>query len=276
MSYQSLSITDTPYKSATIVDLLRKKTRMDEVSAAVERDIKATLYKVPRDTFVETRIPSIDSLKQCVENLKADGKFTNDRWTEFPEAASRPDKPKEKDIYEPFASILNAIVRTIPQDEVRTKLRYVDRHETTPKPLQPDMPDARPDGAGAQTDSRIAALEEAIRKYKDTPPALNTRSGTMKHQEVLNQYAAQEQEALASYKLWWMYIHIVYEIKWDNTPTDRSKAVKQLLGYMRCILREQLDRRFVLGFVLLYDELTLVSYDRSGVMMTETAININT
>ena len=73
-----------------------------------------------------------------------------------------------------------------------------------------------------------------------------------------------------------MYIHIVYEIKWDKSEGDRFKAVKQLLGYMRLILSEQLDRRFVLGFVLLYDELTLVSYDRSGVIMTEAPININT
>lgn len=70
-------------------------------------------------------------------------------------------------------------------------------------------------------------------------------------------------------------MHVVYEIKWDNSETDRLIAVKQLLGYMRLVLAEQLDRRFVLGFVLLYDELTLVSCDRSGVTMTMTPINIH-
>ncbi|KNZ71917.1 hypothetical protein J132_05191 [Termitomyces sp. J132] len=52
-------------------------------------------------------------------------------------------------------------------------------------------------------------------------------------------------------------------------------AVKQLAAYMHQVLIEQLDRRFVLGFVLLFDELTLVLFDRSGVTMTKKAINIH-
>ena len=72
-----------------------------------------------------------------------------------------------------------------------------------------------------------------------------------------------------------MCIHVVYEIKLNKTESEWHSAVKQLATYMRQILIEQLDRRFVLGFVLLYDELTLVLCDRSGVTVTKTPINIH-
>ena len=72
-----------------------------------------------------------------------------------------------------------------------------------------------------------------------------------------------------------MCIHVVYEIKVDKSEAERFNAIKQLLAYMYQMLTEQLDRRFVFGFVLLFDELTLVLCDRSGVIMTSTPINIH-
>jgi len=61
-------------------------------------------------------------------------------------------------------------------------------------------------------------------------------------------------------------------------PTDSKNwvdVVKQLIGYLRRILREQLDRRFVFGLTLGPDMMTVWMHDRSGVIGTKTAINIH-
>ena len=52
-------------------------------------------------------------------------------------------------------------------------------------------------------------------------------------------------------------------------------VVKQLIGYLRRILREQLDRRFVFGITLGPETMTVWMHDRSGVLGTTTSINIH-
>ena len=52
-------------------------------------------------------------------------------------------------------------------------------------------------------------------------------------------------------------------------------VVKQLFGYLRRILREQLDRRFVFGLTLGPDMMTVWLHDRSGVIGTKSAIDIH-
>src|SRR5258707_1990535 len=55
---------------------------------------------------------------------------------------------------------------------------------------------------------------------------------------------------------------------------DWLAVVKQLFGYLRRILHEQLDRRFVFGLTLGPDMMTVWLHDRSGVIGTKTAIDI--
>ena len=49
----------------------------------------------------------------------------------------------------------------------------------------------------------------------------------------------------------------------------------QACGYLRYVLREQLDRRFAMALVLCADEFTVLLVDRSGLIYTETPINIH-
>ena len=58
-------------------------------------------------------------------------------------------------------------------------------------------------------------------------------------------------------------------------PKNGEDVVKQLIGYLRRILCEQLDRRFVFGLTLGPDMMTVWMHDRSGVIGTKTAINIH-
>jgi len=67
-------------------------------------------------------------------------------------------------------------------------------------------------------------------------------------------------------------------MKPDEMSWDKAKAVEtvqQLAGYMRQILCEQLDRRFVLGLILFHDSISLWYCDRSGLLGTDRVINIH-
>jgi len=74
--------------------------------------------------------------------------------------------------------------------------------------------------------------------------------------------------------IWWLQIIAAVEAKrkeddkWDD-------LIKQLMGYLRRILREQLDRRFVFGLTLGPTSMTVWMHDRSGVIGTKTAIDIH-
>ena len=56
---------------------------------------------------------------------------------------------------------------------------------------------------------------------------------------------------------------------------DKRQAFKQLCNYVKQAFREQLDRRFIIGFTLCYDELNIYLFDRSGVVGIESSINIH-
>ncbi|KAG6889541.1 hypothetical protein C0992_004801 [Termitomyces sp. T32_za158] len=170
--------------------------------------------------------------------------------------------------------VSNAIVTTMPQEQIRTNIIYVDRHNRTSRSLEKDMAAARPDGAGAQLDANLTELEDMIDTQLDELSA-ETYNGAVENDEATENNTKEKQCLSGLYQLWWMCIHIVYDIKVDKSDAERYSAVKQLMVYMHQALMEQLDRRFVLGFVLLFDELTLVSCDRSGVILAKTPINIH-
>ena len=74
--------------------------------------------------------------------------------------------------------------------------------------------------------------------------------------------------------IWWLQIVAAVEMKRSDSQNWQD-VVKQLFGYLRRILREQLDRRFVFGLTLGPDMMTVWLHDRSGVIGTKSAINIH-
>ncbi|KAG6808436.1 hypothetical protein H0H93_016940, partial [Arthromyces matolae] len=106
-----------------------------------------------------------------------------------------------------------------------------------------------------------------------------TRTGEKRKKETKEEIEdleeAKRDHLINSYKLWWMCIHIIYEIKHSRSEAERFQAANQTLGYMRQLLMEQLDRRFVMGFTLLCDQLSVMLCDRSGVVMTSGVIDIH-
>jgi hypothetical protein len=65
------------------------------------------------------------------------------------------------------------------------------------------------------------------------------------------------------------------EFKRSASEEDFNDAVNQLCYYLRMILREQLDRRFVMGLVVCFDQVSVLLNDRSGLLGTSTVINIH-
>jgi len=66
------------------------------------------------------------------------------------------------------------------------------------------------------------------------------------------------------------------EIKTSNDPLEKNQgSIVQLLAYMRQILKEQQDRRFVFGILLFHRSLSLWYCDRSGVLGTSCLIDID-
>ncbi|KNZ73119.1 hypothetical protein J132_01198 [Termitomyces sp. J132] len=242
---------------------------MAQINTDVESDIKNTLHTVTIETFLEKIIPDIGAIDKKLQALTQDGKYNGTHWAGFPKKRPK----KEKPLYKLLADISNAIVSTMTTQQVRTNIIYVDRHKTPPISLDKDMAAGRPDGAGAQPDADINALDKRMIALDQT--LRQTRSVSKKNKEALKKRMEEKERLLDLYQLWWMCIHIVYEIKVKQTETQHYDAVLQLATYMRQVLTEQLDRRFILGFVLLFDELTLVLYDRSGVTITDEAINIH-
>jgi hypothetical protein len=75
--------------------------------------------------------------------------------------------------------------------------------------------------------------------------------------------------------IWWLRVHIPVEIKTKKDDKDVLDAVKQLCGYLRQILREQMDRRFALGLTFCGTDLSVWLCDRSGLLGTRTPINVH-
>lgn len=65
------------------------------------------------------------------------------------------------------------------------------------------------------------------------------------------------------------------EIKPVASESESHEAVHQLCGYLRQVLREQPNRRFVMGLTLCLDKLNVWLCDRSGLLGMATPINIH-
>jgi hypothetical protein len=75
--------------------------------------------------------------------------------------------------------------------------------------------------------------------------------------------------------VWWRQVHVPVELRAKYGAKGWLEACTQLCHYMRQVLGEQLDRRFVVGLVLCFDQLTVLLSDRSGILGTSTPINIH-
>ncbi|KAL1742624.1 hypothetical protein HDZ31DRAFT_42850 [Schizophyllum fasciatum] len=73
--------------------------------------------------------------------------------------------------------------------------------------------------------------------------------------------------------IWWLQIIVAVEVK--RRDEDWQVTVLQLLKYLRQVLVEQQNRRFVFGFTLGPRQMFIWLHDRSGVLGTDVPINFH-
>ncbi|KAG6824312.1 hypothetical protein H0H92_007240, partial [Tricholoma furcatifolium] len=272
----STSVTDTPHKTAVTIGATRSKMMVSDIEKAVAKDIKDAFFVVDTKQFIDKIFPPFDSkvLTSAFKKLKTDKEaFGNGVWANFPKNEQA---GKEHLLYAPFAKACNAIVRVLPNSAINTDIAYVDRHSKTPYSSDTYMVASRPDGAGATPDCKMQELEDEIRKLEEEEREEKERKGALEQSEEAQGESSKRmtradtnkrkaQEALAeekkearnkefakkdkemgklraSYQLWWLRIHLVYEIKCGTSYQDWRDALEQLLAYMRAVFIEQLDR----------------------------------
>ncbi|KAG6818260.1 hypothetical protein H0H93_006482 [Arthromyces matolae] len=271
-----------PVQSTRIVahlsNLTQLETYMGEICQDATETINDTLCSVVTNDFMDKMCP-MDSI--VVDNifgiLKTRGLYdtTGGRWAKLRRARN------EADIYEPFTEIANTIVDAV--SNKTTNIVYVPPPNKPPKSLLDTMAVRRPDGVGAQPDGNWDNLLEMIASAEaeyEEAHRMTTKTGEKRkehhtQEEIEKMKKIKHKHLLNTYKQWWMRIHIIYDVKFSRTETERFKAVDQALAYMRQVLMAQLDRRFVIGFTLLVDQLNVILCDRSGAVMTSEVIDIN-
>jgi len=80
-------------------------------------------------------------------------------------------------------------------------------------------------------------------------------------------------EALCS--VWWLRIGTPVEVKLTDKAGERRSGSAQLCRYMQQILKTQFDRRFVFGLLLCKDKLRVFYCDRSGLLGTQSWIDLS-
>jgi hypothetical protein len=78
--------------------------------------------------------------------------------------------------------------------------------------------------------------------------------------------------------IWWTRVNVAVEVK--NEPIEQGSSVFretliQVFGYLRQVLREQLDRRAAIALLVCKTDLIVWQADRSGVIGTANMINIH-
>ncbi|OSD08234.1 hypothetical protein PYCCODRAFT_1357249 [Trametes coccinea BRFM310] len=209
-------------------------------------DIDRVRFVSARD-FLNNILPVEQSQLQAIHAAvthRNHGLYVDRHWSGFPRG-----KYKEENLYKPFVNIANAIARVakdkVPrtEDQVR-EASWKDYHSNPPQSLEPDATYIRPDCT-----LTMAMLSDADLKRSSLPAAKKET-------------------------LWWLQFVAVVEAK-RNFDQNDLELVQQLLGYLRVVMVEQKDRRFVLGICLSASQASVWLQDRSGVTAMADPIDIH-
>ncbi|KAF8963675.1 hypothetical protein BDZ97DRAFT_988602 [Flammula alnicola] len=238
-----------------------EKETAEDVKEAVERDFQMHCRVAETDALMAKLLPVPDSvITKVLKKMEVNCCYVAGKWKAFPSPNAA---QKEEEVYKAFISVANAIreaAEEVMKEEGSSHERlganeWVDYHSRTP--ISQDT-----DGAPIRPDALLALL---------------ALLGLKQQVEKMESARAKKQESKATTSklaVWWLQIVAVVEMKRSNTE-DWKDLVKQLIGYLRRILREQLDRRFVFGFTLGPSQLNVWMHDRSGVLGTAKSINIH-
>ncbi|KAF8895784.1 hypothetical protein CPB85DRAFT_211175 [Mucidula mucida] len=214
---------------------------------AVNTDFPVHCRVTDTEEFVKAMFPIEETLVDAIWDKVKGAHHPESRWSAFPRSVR-----KEHELYGAFVSVANVIHRAAEElcsqhpGENSARLggstRWVDYHSKAPH----------------SADKTIARIR---------PDCLLAHS--LLHDRVKN-LSPDEAKGV----IWWLQIVAALEMKRRDNE-EWEEVVKQLIGYLRQILREQLDRRFVFGFTLGPRCMSVCLHDRSGVLITSTPIDIH-
>ncbi|KAF5374686.1 hypothetical protein D9615_008969 [Tricholomella constricta] len=242
---------DTPIKPALSIATTGERTRAEHIYTAVKLEIGGYCDVSPTMPFIQSMFPvRRRHINDVCAKLVRDGVYdeVNKRWSWLPT-----DEKAEAKYYTPFVRVAEAIRKAFPStkyDEISYRSMWIDRHSVAPKSTDKYAPLVRPDVLN------ILGMEDDAAEWDSL---LDGLEGDIKLQAVV---------------AWWLRVNVVIEIK-PLEEEDILKHIHQLMGYLREILRQQLDRRFVPGLLFSRKLLAVWVADRSGVFGTQTAFDIH-
>ncbi|KAG5643655.1 hypothetical protein DXG03_000535 [Asterophora parasitica] len=197
------------------------------------------LRTVPTEEFLDKNFPSTSlppkrSIKDLYDELLAAGHFPEDAgWKGWLQPST---KRKRRRLYRSFVNAANEICRLIPLDH-GTPMYWIDRRRRSPLSTDPNFVNLRPNCLSASILDEME-LEDLDTAVKDLA-SKTTRALSKEAKNLLT--------------IWWGDVFGPVELKWEMLdlhnlldPASRDVVV-QVLAYMRQILEEQPDRRFVFG-----------------------------
>ncbi|THU99113.1 hypothetical protein K435DRAFT_837793 [Dendrothele bispora CBS 962.96] len=260
---------DTLVKSSMTIDSLSKIDTL-RITTAVEHDLRDNTSLATRQSFLDNFFPVDNEKVEKVFTKLKDQKVYGKRWNKFPVKPGGP----EADYYRIIQDTLQKIQDTYcAETQTPVQRVWVDTHSTAPESFtetaanRPDL--AHAIGSKTEWDNRN---KELLRSNLTT----TTRTQTKNAQTIANNEIPQDFRK--NLRVYWFRTSTVVEVKPVNTPLNSEEAyntVQQLAGYMRQILREQLDRRFVFGLIFFHDCLSVWYCDRSGLLGIDEVLNIH-
>ncbi|KAG6839522.1 hypothetical protein C0991_001910 [Blastosporella zonata] len=114
------------------------------------------------DDFIRQLLPTNVAAHEILSELRAAKLYDSreKRWLTFPEQQG------QESLYKAFTDISNVIVRSIPQESVRTGMFYLDHNSVT---AGSDVPSDRPAGTAASFEHETTALDRKIKGLEECP-----------------------------------------------------------------------------------------------------------
>ncbi|TFY51397.1 hypothetical protein EVG20_g11017, partial [Dentipellis fragilis] len=248
------------------------------------------------DTFLSQILPvaakDIDSIFHRLTSRNASAAYDGMRWASFPADS---DIKKKAHLYAPIAKAANVVLdacRAEPDVTVKMENLYWRFQPDHGKALTSlDDDDCDDDDCDDNDDNTNHDDDDAslIRPRPDIVMSLSNdaeaeamaanEAKILEHVRNLGENAkissTQHDELSKTLSMWWLRVHVPVKIECEDSEEDMWAGVDQLCIYMKSVLAEQLDRRFVIGLLVCKYKLTVWLCDRSGLVGTRTPIDIH-
>ncbi|EIN05078.1 hypothetical protein PUNSTDRAFT_116020 [Punctularia strigosozonata HHB-11173 SS5] len=180
-----------------------------------------------------------DVAELVLDKLKAQ-RYVNKRWVDFPEHISA-----EKELYEPFLKHASEIGEMLEEFNLTpgTHVDWVNGANVVP--------------------------------LSDNEAAARLRSDILATLRVAPKHPERKQEQVEQPRPHWLRVQVPVEVKKDSDEATVADALAQLCRYIRLVLSEQINRRFVIGLLLCGTKLSVWLCDRSGLIGTQAVIDIH-